>query len=400
MKELMGQKEWEELEKIASDLVKIPSYSFLENSEKAVAEYIFKLLRAEGIEAELTEVLDGRPNVHAVIRGCGGGSSLMLSGHLDTVPPYGMENPFGGEIKEGILYGRGACDMKGAVASMLCAILALKREGVRLKGDLIFTGVIDEEEKGKGIQELIKHGPYADAAIIGEGTDLRIAVGNKGLEWIEIIIYGKTVHGGAAKEGINAISKAAKLITRLESDYIPRFACRKHAVLGEPALNFGVIAGGDQPSTVAGFCSIKVDRRWVPGETKEQVYQEIRQVIKELHREDSDFKAEIHDVFEGDGLMEHRPFLTEESDPVVVASKEAMDVLEKEKGIPFNQETTTLACWTDAGYLSNFTDTSCIILGPGNISYAHTAEDRIPIVDLVKASVLYKEIAEKYCGVL
>lgn len=386
-----------ELFKLAADLVKIPSYSFLYDSEKAIAEYIYNIFMKEGIESEIIEVIDGRPNVYAVIRGSGKGKSLMLSGHLDTVPAYGMENPFNGEIKDGKLYGRGSCDMKGALAAMIFSMISLKRDGIELKGDLYFTGVIDEEEKGKGIAQLIQSGPCTDGAIIGEPTNLRIAAGNKGLEWMEIVVLGKTVHGGEMDKGINAISKAAKLITRLETTYIPKLVEKRHHFLGAPTLNLGTIIGGDQPSSVPGQCSIRVDRRWVPGETIEEVYQGIETVIRELKQEDSQFNAELKDIFEKDDLMPHQPFFTKEDDPLINATKNAMISMKKE-GYILNKDLTVFPAWSDAGCLSNFTNTSCIVLGPGNLALAHTAEEYIEVEEILKAAILYRNVAMEYCG--
>ena len=251
----------DELYEIASDLVKIPSYTGLENQEKKVADYIYEFFKKEKIEVKSYKVLEGRPNIVAIIRGTGKGKSLMLSGHMDTVPPYKMKiNPFSGEIKNEKLYGRGSCDMKGALACMMSAMAAIKKSGEKLSGNLVFTAVINEEQKSEGTEYLVKNGPHTDAAIVGEPTNLNIAAGHRGLEWFEIDIIGKTTHGGTPSEGINAISKAAKLITRIETDLIPKFKDRKHPLIGEPLLNFGVIKGGDQPSSVAGRCSIYIDR--------------------------------------------------------------------------------------------------------------------------------------------
>ncbi len=382
-----------EIASMASDLVKIPSYSHMDRQEEKVAAYILSLLAAEGIEAWLQEVEPGRPNVIARIVGEGGGRSLMLSGHMDTVPAYGMKDPFGGAVADGVIYGRGACDMKGALASMIAAVIGIKRAGVKLCGTLYFTGVIDEEEQGKGTAELIRKGPYADAVIVGEGTGLRVATGNKGLEWIEIIVHGKKVHGGAMEKGINAITQAAKLITRIENDYVPKLKERTHPLLGNATLNFGTIRGGDQPSTVPGSCVIQIDRRWLPSETVGQVYGELQEVIDGLRREDPRFNAKIQDMFSGKDLLVHKPFHTDESDGIV---RSAQYCLERAGSLP----TGPVPCpaWTDAGYMSNYTDSSCIILGPGDLSLAHSEEDMVLTSDLYKAALIYADIAVDYCG--
>ena len=399
MKVIKNSKDYSELYQIASNLVKIPSYSFMENSESGVASYIAEIFEKEGIEAELVEVLPGRPNIYAVLRGQGNGKSLNLSGHMDTVPAYSMEDPFSGVIFNEKLFGRGSCDMKGPLAAMIYTLIELKRESVRLQGDLYFTGVIDEEEQGKGIEHIIKNGPHTDGAIIGEPTDFRIAAGNRGLEWMEISVYGQTVHGGTQDKGVNAILKAAKVINRLESEYIPKLLEKKHTILGTPTFNIGTIFGGDQLSTVPGKCTIKADRRWIPEETRDEVYEGIRAILTELEQEDPQFKAELKDVFEGQELLEHKPFFTEESDPIIQAVKTAMTDYEKENETKLNKEITICPAWTDAGFLANFTDTKCIIFGPGELSLAHSKEEHIKLEDLEKAVEIYKRIAIEYCGV-
>ncbi|MFR2965233.1 MAG: M20 family metallopeptidase [Anaerovoracaceae bacterium] len=141
-----------EIEKIdiaslIADMIKIPSYSFMEEQEKEIAFYIKDFFDKEGIPCTVTEIAEGRYNVSAVLKGSGGGKSLMLTGHMDTVPAYDMEEPFSGRIEDGRIFGRGACDMKGPLASMMAAMAAFKRSGVQLRGDLHFVGVADEEEK-------------------------------------------------------------------------------------------------------------------------------------------------------------------------------------------------------------------------------------------------------------
>lgn len=391
-----------ELWQLASALVKIPSCPSENGSEKEIAEYILQVFQKEGIPAELVEVCKGRPNINAVIKGGGGGRSLMLTGHLDTVPAYGMENPLGGEIKDGRLYGRGSCDMKGPLAAMIGTLISIKRDCVNLKGDLYFAGVIDEEETGRGTEELVKKGPFADGVIVGEPTSLNIGAGNKGLEWMEIRVNGKAVHGGAMEKGINAISKAAKLINRLETSYIPKLEQKRHPLLGVPTLNFGTIEGGDQPSSVPGQCTIRVDRRWVPEETLEDVYSGIQRVIDELKLEDPQFDAELRDMFEKDDLLPHQPFSTDESDPLIVSARRAMGRLEKEAEFPtatFQHELTLFPAWSDAGFISNMTKASCIILAPGDLAVAHTKEESIELEEIYKAACLYKNIVLEYCGV-
>ncbi|GAB1475469.1 ArgE/DapE family deacylase [Bacillota bacterium] len=378
---------------IASDLIRIPSFSFMENQERDVAFYIYDLFRREGIEAELIELMPGRYNVTACLSGSGGGKSLMLSGHLDTVPAYDMGVPFSGKIIDGRLHGRGACDMKGPLASMIAAMIGIHRSGIPLKGDLIFTGLIDEEEKGKGVEYLIEHGPFADASVTGEPTGMQPAIGHKGLEWIRVSVFGKKVHGGRKDEGINAIDMASRIIARIQDEYVPKLNRRKHPLLGYPTINVGKIQGGDQPSTVPGSCTIEIDRRWVPEESLNQVYEELEEIIGAVQKEYPGFRAEVSGVFLPGELLAHEPFCIDEKDPLIQSVQRAFELTDK----PY-EGVTTFPAWSDAGVMAYYTDMKCIIMGPGDLALAHSGNESIGVDELTAAALIYGCLAWDYCG--
>jgi acetylornithine deacetylase/succinyl-diaminopimelate desuccinylase len=383
----------DEIVKIASDLVKIPSYTGLKNQEEKVAEYIYNLLKKENIEVEKYDVLNNRPNVIAKIKGRGTGRSLMLNGHMDTVPPYNSkDDPFSGEVKDGRLYGRGSCDMKGPIACMLGTLVAIKRSGVKLDGDLYFTGVINEEQLSEGTEYLVNNGPYTDAAIVGEPTGLNIAAGHRGLEWIEINFIGKATHGGTPQEGINAISKAAKFIRKIEDEVVPRFKERNHPLIGDPLLNFGVIEGGDQPSSVAGKCSLYIDRRWTPKESFDLVMNELKDAIEELKKEDNSFNAEVKRYFEDTDMMLHKPLEISLDHPIVKS-------LEKSIGMIMNKtpEIFSFQAWTDASLLSNYAKIPSVVFGPGYLKEAHSDLEYIDIDQLIHGYKIYIKTAVDFC---
>lgn len=378
--------------KIASDLVKIPSCAQTRVRENDVSAYLYQLLCDEGIAAEVTEALPGRFNVTGVLQGNGGGRSLMLCGHMDTVPAYDMQDPYSGLIEGGCLHGRGACDMKGPLAAMLAAFFAIKRSEVRLKGDLVFAAVIDEEEMGKGVDYLALHGPFADAAVIGEPTGMRLALGHKGLEWIRVEVIGKKVHGGKMDLGINAVTMAARLIEKITNEYAPQLKTRFHPLLGHPTINIGRIEGGDQPSTVPGLCTLEIDRRWIPGESLEQVYRELAEIIADLQKADPRFRAEVKGYYPAEELLPHNPFCTELDDPLVASAIRSLQTL----GFS-DLEPAAFPAWTDAGILAGCTKTKCIVMGPGDLALAHTAGELIEVADLEKAARFYKQLALDYC---
>ena len=380
--------------RLTMDMVAIPSYSFMENQEEAISQYILDFFLEHGFTAYRTEIEPGRYNTVAILEGTERETSpsLMLTGHMDTVPAYDFEKAFEPWEDAENVYGRGTVDMKGALAAAMCAMVEIKESGTRLKGDLIFCGVADEEEAGIGTRSLIETGPEATYTVVGEPTDLHIALGHKGLEWIEVTFKGKKVHGGAQEEGVNAIMMAGRFLQKLETEYLPKLAQRTHPILGKATLNIGTITGGDQPSTVADHCSIRLDRRCLTSETIAQVYEELQELIDQLHREDPRFEAEIRDVFDGTTLP-HIPFCTDADCPVVKAAENALRACGEEPVV------TYFPAWTDAGFIQAGTSSQCIILGPGGVATAHSVHEYISKKQLRMAAEIYRSMAMEICQV-
>ena len=218
----------------------------------------------------------------AVYGGSGGRSLfLMFNGHTDTVPAYTMDYPpFEPAVRDGNLYGRGAVDMKGQLACMMTAMHLLRDRQIPLEGDVIFAGVINEEDRSEGTEYLVRNGPQADRCVVGEPTGMKIMAGHRGLEWLEFEFIGRAAHGGTPQKGINAISKAARFIERVEKQLMPELAKRIHPLIGPAVMNFGVIHGGNQPSMVADRCILQVDRRWIPQEKLDQVLGEYQSILE------------------------------------------------------------------------------------------------------------------------
>lgn len=377
---------------LTKEMVEIKSYSFMENQEEEISKYILDFFTENGITSYRTEIVPGRYNTFAILKGedSENNPSLLLTGHMDTVPAYDFKEAFTAREDADYLYGRGSCDMKGALAAMMRAMVNIKESGTKLKGDLIFCGAADEEEAGIGTESLIKTGPEATYAVIGEPTKLEIALGHKGLEWIEISFKGKKVHGGAQKDGVNAIMMAGRFLHKLETEYLPKLEKRTHPVLGTATLNIGTITGGDQPSTVADKCSIRLDRRCLTDETIAQVYEELQAICNELHEEDPKFEAEIRDVFNGE-TMPHIPFCTDENSPLVKAAENALG---REGMTPV---LTCFPAWSDAGFMNALTKSECIVLGPGDLSVAHSIHEKISKKQLLTAVSVYEEMAREIC---
>ena len=301
----------EELVLLTQSLIRIPSHKDTPGQERDIAHFINEYLQEHMIESVLHPVVGERSNVIARIMGNGTGRSLMLNGHMDTVLPYNMTvDPFAANIIDGKIYGRGAVDMKGALACFIMTLIIMRRSGFVPGGDVIFTGVIGEEGKSEGTEYIIKSDIRAEAAIVGEPSNYEYAVGHRGLEWFDVIIRGKASHSGRPDQGINAIEHAMTFIQRVKQDLYPKLKEKYDEYSGESVMNFGTITGGTEQSTVADRCIIRLNRRYIPGETKESVMNEYQEIIDQLHKEDPSFDAEIRVTPESLLVVYHPSLLT------------------------------------------------------------------------------------------
>lgn len=384
----------EEVIGFISELVKIPSYSGMEKQENEVAEFIHYTFIKEGIISELIEVEKERYNVVATLKGKGKGKNLLLTGHMDTVPAYDMKDPFTMKIDSDKLYGRGVADMKGPLACMIYSMIAIKRAKLEPLGDIIFAGVIDEEEGSLGTIDLIEKGIKADAAIVGEPTNLDLCVAHRGLEWFEIRFHGKAVHGGKQKDGINAIKQASKFIQRCEEKLLPKIESEFHDIIGMSSMNYGTIHGGTQPSTVAGECILRFDRRWVPGVSYQEVVSDYENIIKQLEEEDPEFQCELRIMEESvmkKGFV-HEAMETDPEHPIIpIVIKYGDEIIGKKPDI------TYFPAWTDGGLLSQYAGIPTVVFGPGELESAHSSKEHIDIKQLLPATLTYAKTAMEFC---
>ncbi|HEY9525887.1 MAG TPA: M20/M25/M40 family metallo-hydrolase, partial [Anaerolineales bacterium] len=244
-----------ELEQLLSDLVSINSINpdLVPGSagEGEIAHYIADWLKLAGLEVELIESVSGRPNVVGIARGTGGGKTLLLNGHMDTVGVAGMIAGHTPRMEGGRLYGRGAYDMKGGLAACMLAIAeATKRS---LRGDVIFTGVIDEEYASVGTMDLAKRF-HADGAIVAEFTELQLILAHRGFVWLEIETIGKAAHGSRPDLGVDAIVKMGKVLNEIENLDQTLRANPTHPLLGSGSLHASLINGGQELSSYPERC--------------------------------------------------------------------------------------------------------------------------------------------------
>ena len=383
-----------EIETLVKRLVSIPSHCEEPSREAEVAEFLNEFLSDEGVSSRLRKVDRGRPNVVATVKGTTGrGKTLMLNGHTDTVPPYDMDmKPFAPKVKSGKLYGRGSLDMKGGLGAMAIALVAIEHAKVRLQGDLLLTAVVGEEGRSEGMEDVVLRGPKADLAIVGEPTSLEIQPSHRGLEWLEVHMKGKAAHGGQADRGVNAIAMAARFINELEEGLLPKLAARSSRHTLPPTLNIGVIAGGQQPSSVADHCVIRIDRRWTPEESLEQVFQEIYDAFDIVKADFPDFKAKLKRDMSNMKTMTHVPNVVSRSSPLVKALQRTVRAHTGK-----NAKLSSFWGWTDAALLTHFAKTPTVVFGPGGAG-AHARVEYVNTGDLVTCANVYASTALKICG--
>jgi acetylornithine deacetylase/succinyl-diaminopimelate desuccinylase family protein len=379
---------------LASGMISIESHRDAPGRERPCAEYVAWRFSDWGLEPKLEVVLEDRPNVYCTLPGSGGGRSLMLNGHIDTVPAYQMDiPPFNPYIQDGYLYGRGTVDMKGPIACMMVAMRLLHQLEVPLRGDLIFTGVINEEDRSEGTEFLVRNGPTADRCVVGEPTSLEIMPGHRGLEWLEFSFQGKAAHGGTPEKGINAISKAARFIRRVEESLAPRLAQRVHPLIGPAVMNFGVIRGGTQPSSVADHCLVQLDRRWIPQEKLDQVLGEYQEILDELAAEDPTFQATMTRMESNMATMDHMPLELSLDDDLVTTLQRVLEQVTAKPPV-----ISAFGGWTDASLISNFGKIPTLVFGPGDLSVAHSRCEMVSIEELRLATIAYALLAAEICG--
>jgi acetylornithine deacetylase/succinyl-diaminopimelate desuccinylase-like protein len=262
------------IESVNPDLV--PSGS----GEGQIAGFAAAWLERAGLEVEIVEPKPGRPSVVGVKRGSGGGKSLMLNAHMDTVGAGGMKDAFTPVVRDGRVYGRGAYDMKASLA----AIMLTAREAPKLKGDLIITAVADEEVASLGTSAVLEK-YHADYCIVTEPTELRLCLAHKGFVWLEVEIKGVTAHGSRADLGVDAIALMGPVLTHILDLQNTLKAGLRHPLLGTGSIHASLIEGGQELSTYPSRCVVKIERRTIPGEDWSNEIEGARLLLERLPSE-------------------------------------------------------------------------------------------------------------------
>lgn len=351
--------------------------------EGDIAVYVAEAMNELGLDVEVWEPEPGRPNVVGVLPGTGGGRSLMLNAHSDTVGVEGMNAPFRPRIEDGRMYGRGTQDMKGSLAAQLAAVRALQAANIELAGDVIVAAVIDEEHKSRGTEAVVDRYD-ADGAVVTEPTDLDLALAHKGFVWIDVTTRGRAAHGSRPDEGIDANMHMGRVLARL-NDLEHALRDRDgHALVGAPSLHAAQIEGGTSSSVYAAQCRLRVERRTIPGESAAQVVDEVQDILDALATDDASFDASCEAAFS------RRPFEVPSGAPIAeVVRNVGSDVLghtPPDVGQTF---------WTDAALLqASGTDT--VVLGPvgGGL---HTTDEWVDLGSVAQLAEILARTAHRYC---
>ncbi|TMG08516.1 MAG: M20/M25/M40 family metallo-hydrolase, partial [Chloroflexi bacterium] len=348
------------------------------SGETAIAQYVASWMSAAGLDVEIVEPVPGRPSVVGVLRGTGGGRSLMLNAHMDTVGAGGMPDAFSPRVEEERIYGRGAYDMKASLAAIM--ITAREAARLRLKGDLIITAVADEEVASLGTSAVIER-YRADAAIVTEPTELRLCLAHKGFVWLEVETTGVAAHGSRADLGVDAIANMGQVLTGvLDLNERLRSGAR-HPLLGTGSIHASLIEGGQEMSTYPARCVAKLERRTIPGEKLFPIYGEV-------HGEAGEWGPLI---LEGDQvtarvLLERAPSELAPDHPLSQAVAQAA-------GQP---EIIGAAYWMDMA-LTNAAGIPTVAYGPIGEG-AHADVEWVDVASVEKCVDVYLKAAEQLCN--
>ena len=355
-----------------ADLVRINSVNSSYDGgpgEREIAGYVRRFFEQRGMEVWEEEVFPGRPNVIARLPGRDPGRRLVLEAHTDTVSVKGMTiPPFEPLILDGKMYGRGSCDTKAGLATMMHAMASLKADGIMPPCEVLLAAVVDEEFSYRGVVKLCES-LKADAAIVAEPTEMRAVIATKGVLRCRIVVHGKSAHSSKPHLGVNAITHMARVIAAIEADN-DRMAAIQHPLVGCGTCNVGVINGGVQVNFVPDICAIEIDRRLLPGERADDAVAHYRQLLQGI----AGITAEVEEPL----LLVDEALDTPAGSAVVQTASRVL----REMGL--NPDPCGVPFGCDASKLSRAGIPS-IVFGPGSIDRAHTVDEYVELDQVEQA---------------
>ena len=392
-KNLIGRIDKQELVELTRSLVQIDSVIRPEtgNTEHTVVAFIADWIRRElGMEPEIDEVLPGRENIILTIDSGKEGPVLMLEGHTDVVSEgiraRWKHDPFGAEIDNNRIYGRGSCDMKAGVAVNLITAKTLLTSGVPFKGKLVLGIICDEEDLMLGIQDFIKrgHADDIDACLVSEPEENQLCISMKGALRIKLTVNGKMAHGAMPLTGINPNTRLAKIITAFETyETGLKKTFGKDEYLGWPSVTFTVIQSPPPPeppqlNVMPGKAAAYIDIRTVPGQNHEKIKEDLAAILEDLGKSDKDFNADLE-------YLADKPvvFMAKDEPIAAVSARAYSDITGKEpvyNGVPGA---------TDGTYLRALKGIPCLVNGPGPRHIPHQTDEYVDIPELEESAEIY-----------
>ncbi len=352
------------------------------SGEVEIARFVADWCERAGLETTLSEPAPGRPNVVAVARGSGGGRSLLLNAHMDTVGVAGMTAPFEPRLEDGRLHGRGAYDMKGSLAACMLATAAAGRRGLR--GDVVLTAVSDEEFASVGT-EAVASSLRTDAAIVTEPTELQVAIAHRGFVHVEVETIGRAAHGSRPHLGIDAIAKMGRVLVGIEELDRRLRAHPMHPYVGSGSVHASLVEGGQEFSSYPARCVLQAERRTIPGETVELAESELREILEQASAADADFSGEVR------VLASREPFEAEESSELVrLVRAAASSVLGSEP------ELVGVSYWADSALLAD-AGIPTVLFGPRGEG-AHAEVEWVDVESLERCVEIYLAAAVELCA--
>jgi len=352
------------------------------SGETDIARFVAEWCDRAGLETTLSDAAPGRPNVVAAARGRGGGRTLMLNAHLDTVGVAGMTDPFTPRLDGGRFYGRGAYDMKGSLAA--CMFAAARAQRMALTGDVVLTAVADEEFASVGTEAVVAH-TTADAAIVTEPTELQVAVAHRGFVHLEVEVHGRAAHGSRPHLGIDAIAKMGRVLVGIEELDRRLRATPTHRYVGSGSAHASLIEGGQEFSSYPARCVLQAERRTIPGETAELAEEELREIVARAGDSDPDFSAEVR------APISREPFeVAEDAEIVQVVRRQAASVLGAEP------EIAGVSFWADSALLAA-AGIPTVLFGPLGEG-AHAEVEWVDVASLERCVEIYAAVAAELCA--
>ena len=376
--ELVARIDRDRLARTLRDLIAIPSVNPFGREtagetfgEVRAAGYVADRLNRLGWRCEVDEFEPGRANVLGRRAADDGARpAIVFAGHLDTVEVDGYEQPFAARETDGRIYGRGACDMKAAIACYIEVAEIVAAEGIRLQGELVVAGVADEEYRQHGAKAARPHLPQTELVVIGEPTELRICTAAKGLAAYTLSVEGQATHGSVPGAGRNAILRAAELLPAFGT-HAHALACRAHPLLGPGVLNVGVIRGGLKPNIVPSSCEAEISRRLLPDETPASARAQVLGALEEVGGE-PDWRL-------SDAWWTVDPY--ENGDRTIIG---AFQRAAARAGIA-DVAATGFPASSDAAYFG----APVVIFGPGSLDQAHSLDEWVEIDEMIAATATY-----------